>query len=200
MLLSLALLTVAVIAHANPEAPEMPRLSPLAMELAPGQWREYRYVGGPSDGATVRWTWLERVEREGKNFQWFETAMQSGEKRLISKVLIDRTNPDAVPARILMQANDEAVVEMPAAMRARSADIMQLEGTSPKKVESAAVEVPAGQYSTMVYVVEQNGVIQRTYVSEDLPGMVLIETPGFRMELVAAGDGGRTEISLPEAE
>jgi hypothetical protein len=177
------------------EALTMPRLSPLAMDLPPGQWREYRYVGGPSNGARVRWTWLDTLEREGQSFQWFETRMIDGDSQTVSKVLANRSNPGAVPAVVLMQKNDQQVVEMPAAMRVRAADVLQLSGVPPKEIKLSEIEVPAGQFATTMYVIEQAGVTQRIHVSESLPGMVLIETPDFRMELVATGSDGQSLIA-----
>jgi len=177
------------------EALTMPQLSPLAMDLAPGQWREYRYVGGPSDGAIVRWTWLDTLERDGQSFQWFETRMNDGDSQTVSKVLANRSNPGAVPAAVLMQKDDQPVVEMPAAMRVRAADVLQLGDVPPKEIKLSEIEVPAGRFATTMYVVEQGGVTQRTYVSDSLPGMILIETPDFRMELVATGSDGQAAIA-----
>ena len=45
--------------------------NPIALGLSPGTWREYLLSGGPTDGATLRWTWLETEDHKGQSCRHF---------------------------------------------------------------------------------------------------------------------------------
>jgi hypothetical protein len=43
--------------------------------------------------------------------------------------------------------------------------------------------------------VADNGVCQKTHISKSMPGIVLTEAEGFRMELIALGSDGVSSIT-----
>ena len=77
--------------------------NPIALGLDAGEWREYQLSGGPTDGATLRWTWLETEKHNGQNYQWFETRLSSPGKRLTTKLLANPTRLSEPPRVVLMQ-------------------------------------------------------------------------------------------------
>jgi len=63
-----------------------------------------------------------------------------------------------------------------------------------QNVADKTIEVTAGKYATQLYTVFASGTIQKIYIAASLPGIVLTETEGFRMELVATGSDGESAI------
>jgi hypothetical protein len=174
--------------------------NPIALALDPGDWREYRLTGGPADGATLRWLWLETEEHDGQTYQWFETQFSAPGKRLVTKMLANPARLGEAPRVVLMKADDRPAQSMPGELRQKAVELLNYAGQQPaKSVEQVSIEVPAGSYATTFYSVVANGVNQKTYISESLPGIVLIETEEFRMELIALGDDGVSAITEPPA-
>jgi hypothetical protein len=187
----------AVASDARENGGEIAPLDPLAMKLAPGQWREYRFTGGATAGATVRWTWLEKEERGDETLQWFETRMEGNGQTLISRILGSIDDPVAPPVRVIMQTANMPPREMPEEMRQMAAPALKRNLLNPPELltEKRIVEVPAGKFTTDVYVSNIGGDLARTYFSRDLPGMVSYEAVAGGMELIAFGDDGTTSVS-----
>lgn len=182
--------------HRVPVGEPVP-LDPLAMGLEPGQWREYRFVGGSTGGAVVRWTWLETEQHDDHTYQWFETAMTHKDRRTVSRVLGNRDDPGSPPARVIMQTGETPAMEMPAEMRKLAAPALQRYALNPpRKLDAPAeVDVPAGRFVATVFEAGDGASSSRSYFADTLPGIVLYEGPGGGMELVAFGGGGKTAIS-----
>lgn len=195
LLVGAALLAATAVRAADPDS-EIAPLDPLAMKLAPGEWREYRFTGGATKGTSVRWTWLETVEQEDGTYQWFETTMNQNDQVLVSRILGSLDDPAAPPVRVIMQTANMPPREMPEEMRLMAAPALKRNTLNPptKLPEPMSVEVPAGTYATTVYESNISGSINRTYYSETLPGMVLFENDAGGMELVAYGNDGTTAI------
>lgn len=197
---SLAALLASGVAHGqtgrNPSA-EVAPLDPLAMRLAPGQWREYQFTGGATEGSTVRWTWLETEQQAGQTYQWFETRMEQNGQVLISRVLGSIDDPIAPPVRVIMQTGDMPPREMPEEMRQMAAPALKRNLLNPpvQLPEAATIEVPAGKFAATVYESRIGGEVARTYYSTELPGMISYEAAAGGMQLTAYGSGGKTAIS-----
>ncbi len=187
----------ATTAWAEDNQMEVAPLDPLAMKLAPGEWREYRFTGGATKGSTVRWTWLETVKKDDGTYQWFETSMNQNGQTLVSRVLGNIDNPVSPPIRVIMQTADMPPREMPKEMRQMAAPALNRNVLNPPEIlpEGKSIEVPAGSFTTTVYESKIGGDISRTYYSEELPGMVLFEGAAGGMELIAYGDDGTSAIS-----
>ncbi|MDH3510975.1 MAG: hypothetical protein OER85_09000 [Gammaproteobacteria bacterium] len=172
------------------------RLDPLSTDLEPGTWREYRFTGGASDQASVRWTWLESVAVDGQAFRWFETRRIAGNNVTIIKILASSNDPAALPLRVIMQINDMQPVEMPETMRAAAATVLYRDAVNPLELAQAetVVEVPAGTFTAAVYEGKQADASYRVYYDSSLPGMIRTDSGAGRMELVAFGDGDKTAI------
>jgi hypothetical protein len=169
--------------------------NPIALGLDPGEWREYRLSGGATDGATLRWTWLETEEHDGQSYQWFETRLTTPGRRLVTKLLANPARLDEIPRIVLMQNNDAPPQSMPSALGQKAVELLNYAGQMPaQSVAEETIEVTAGKYTTQLYTVFANGTIQKIYIATSLPGIVLSETEEFRMELVATGDGGESTI------
>jgi hypothetical protein len=179
------------------EAPEVAPLDPLAMKLAPGQWREYRFTGGATAGSIVRWTWLETEQQEGETLQWLETRMEQNEKVLISRILGSLDDPTAVPLRVIMQTDGMPPREMPEEMRQMAAPALKRNLLNPptRLGEPKTVQVPAGEFVTTVYESRVGGDVSLTYYSTDLPGMISYEATAGGMVLVAFGNDGSSAIN-----
>jgi hypothetical protein len=170
--------------------------NPIALGLDPGEWREYRLSGGPTDGATLRWTWLETEEYDGQSYQWFETRLDSPDRHLVTRLLANPTRLSEPPRVVVMQMNDNPPQSMPDELRQKSVELLNYAGQTPaNSVAEETLEVAAGKYQTKLYTVIANGVTQKTYLSESLPGIVLTETESFRMELTATGNDGKSAIT-----
>jgi hypothetical protein len=196
LLLAGAVLFTATAARSADETSDIAPLDPLAMKLAPGEWREYRFTGGATEGTTVRWTWLETVEQEDGSYQWFETTMNQNGQALVSRILGSVDDPAAPLIRVIIQTADMPPREMPEEMRLMAAPALKRNTLNPptKLPEAKSVEVPAGTYTTTVYESNISGAVNRTYYSETLPGMILFENDAGGMELVAFGNDGTTAI------
>jgi hypothetical protein len=190
-----ALIAVSVAAAENKQT-DIPPLDPLAMKLAPGEWREYHFTGGATKGSTVRWTWLEKVELEGSSYQWFETQMNQNNQKMISRILGSLDNPTEPPIRVIMQTADMPPREMPEEMRLLAAPALKRNLLNPpsKLSDTKDIEVPAGKFTTTVYESSIGGDLSRTYYSTDLPGMISYEAAAGGMELIAYGTDGKTAI------
>jgi hypothetical protein len=170
--------------------------NPIALGLDTGEWREYRLSGGATDGATLRWTWLETEEHDGQSYQWFETQLISPDRHMVTKLLANPTRLSESPRVVLMQMNDNPPQSMPDELRQKSVELLNYAGqTVAKSVAEEKLEVAAGIYETKLYTVIANGVTQKIYISEALPGIVLTETEGFRMEMTATGNDGKSAIT-----
>jgi hypothetical protein len=170
--------------------------NPIALGLDPGEWREYRLSGGPTDGATLRWTWLETEEHDGQSYQWFETQLSSPDRRLVTRLLANPTRLSESPRVVVMQMNDNPPQSMPDELRKKAVELLNYAGQTPAtSIADEKLEVAAGTYETKLYSVTANGVTQKTYLSESLPGIVLTETESFRMELTATGNDGKSAIT-----
>jgi hypothetical protein len=170
--------------------------NPIALGLDTGEWREYRLSGGPTDGATLRWTWLETEEHEGQSYQWFETRLDSPDRHLVTKSLANPSRLSEPPRVVVVQVNDNPPQSMPNELRQKSVELLNYAGQTPaNSVAEETLEVAAGKYQTKLYIVIANGVTQKTYISESLPGIVLTETESFRMELTATGNDGKSAIT-----
>lgn len=197
LLLSAVTFAVLSIDGVFAEDDEIAPIDPLAMRLAPGEWREYRFTGGATDGSTVRWTWLETEEVDGETHQWFETYMERNGQVIVSRILGSLDDPAAIPRRVIMQTGEMPPREMPEEMRQMAAPALKRNLLNPptRLAEPETVEVPAGEFSTTVYESNVAGQVSQTYYSTELPGMVLFQGDAGGMELVAWGSDGETAIS-----
>lgn len=169
--------------------------NPVALGLTPGTWREYRLTGGPTDGATLRWTWLETENHDGQSYQWFETRLTSPGKRLVTKLLANPARLTEAPRVVIMKMNDNPAQSMPGQLRQKSLELLNYAGQTPaESVTEETIDVVAGTFKTSRYNVQANGITQKTYISESLPGIILTEAEGFRMELIALGSDGEAAI------
>jgi hypothetical protein len=203
-LFALTLLTIIAInnliavsvASAEDKQTDIPPLDPLAMKLASGEWREYRFTGGATKGSTVRWTWLETVELDGRSYQWFETQMNQTDQKMLSRILGSLDNPTEPPIRVIMQTAQMPPREMPEEMRLLAAPALKRNLLNPpsKLPDTKNIEVPAGKFTTTVYESSVGGDVSRTYYSTDLPGMISYEASAGGMELIAYGSDGKTAI------
>jgi hypothetical protein len=201
--MALALTAGQSIAQAEASSPQEAGLiipveltNPIALGLDAGVWREYSLSGGPTDGATLRWTWLETEEHDGQSYQWFETRLDSPDRRLITKLLANPRKLSEPPRVVVMQMNDNPPQSMPNDLRQKSVELLNYAGQTPaSSVAEETLEVAAGKYQTKLYTVLANGVTQKTYISDSLPGIVLTETESFRMELTATGNDGKSAIT-----
>lgn len=186
-----------VLAEPPANSTEIAPLDPLAMRLAPGEWREYRFTGGATEGSTVRWTWLETEQQGDETYQWFETRMEQNGQVLISRVLGSIDDPIAPPVRVIMQTGDMPPREMPEEMRLLSAPALKRNLLNPptQLTDPVTIEVPAGKFTTTVYESHISGAVAQTYYSTDLPGMISYEAAAGGMQLTAYGSGGKTSIS-----
>ena len=65
----------------------------------------------------------------------------------------------------------------------------------PTYIGTETITVGAGTFETEVYEFVSDGDIVRGYISQSLPGMVLMEGDGTRMELMGSGSNGRSAIT-----
>jgi hypothetical protein len=203
LFMALALTAGQSIAQAEASSPQEAGLiipveltNPIALGLDAGVWREYSLSGGPTDGATLRWTWLETEEHDGQNYQWFETQLSTQDRKMVTKLLANPSRLSEAPRVVLMKVNNAPAQSMPNELRQKSVELLNYAGQTPaKSVADETLEVVAGKYKTKLYSIFANGVTQKTYISESLPGIVLTETEGFRMELIAIGSDGSSAIT-----
>lgn len=181
----------------NPPETVIPveQTNPIALALAPGTWREYQLSGGPTDGATLRWTWLETEISDGQSYQWFETQLTSPNKKLVTRILANPDHLSEPPRVVIMQMNDGPAQSMPKELRQKAVELLNNSGQTPaKSITTEKTKVLAGTYQTTIYEVVTNGLTQKTYISDSLPGLVLTETDAFRMELSATGTDGKSAL------
>ncbi len=176
--------------------PGMNPLTHAGTIMKSGQWREYSISGGDVDGAIFRWLWLDTEERNGHEYRWVEmNAIAEGEESTI-KMLFDTENPSNPPIDFIVKAAGQPAIRVPAGMMqaAPGADT-DSDYQEPVATGAEQVSVPAGEFEATVYESLVDGRKLRTYVSESLPGMVLVVGPNTRMELIAYGDDGKPTIT-----
>ena len=94
-----------------------------------------------------------------------------------------------------MQNNDAPPQSMPSELGQKAVELLNYAGQMPAQgVADETIDVTAGKYATQVYTVFANGTIQKIHIATSLPGIVLSETEGFRMELAATGSDGESSI------
>ena len=199
---ALAIYLLASVAFAEKtDAPEaaiivpVEQTNPVALGLSPGTWHGYRLSGGPTDGAALRWTWLETEEHNGRTYQWFETQLTTPNRRLVTKLLANPARLSEAPRAVLMKVNDTPAQSMPNELRQKAIELLNYAGQTPaNSVADETIKVIAGTYATQLYTVVANGLTQKIYLSAELPGIVLTETSDFRMELIATGSDGISAI------
>ena len=183
-------------APAKGAPPGMNPLTHAGTIMKSGQWREYRISGSDIDGAIFRWLWLDTEERDGQEYRWVEmNAVAEGEQSTI-KMLLDTKNPSNPPVDFIMKAAGQPAIRVPAGMMQAgpSADTGS-DYQEPVAAGTEQVSVPAGEFEATVYESLVDGRELRTYVSESLPGMLLVVGPNARMELIAYGDDGKPTIT-----
>ncbi len=169
----------------------------MLMNNASGEWREYRIAGGPSDGAVLRWAFLETEERNGEPYQWLEMQMAADDIRIITRTLVNRDTPEKPPIAAIIKHGEQPAVEMPAEMIQQSLSGLPVP-SAPRRIGPATVNVPAGRFETTAFESEFEGQVTRLYVSESV-GLILTEGAGpdgkpVRMELTAAGAGATSAL------
>lgn len=172
---------------------ELPSL--LGVKIAPGQWREYRNVGGGPlyDGRRTRVAYFGTERVAGDPYQWIEYSSIGESPKQVTRDLVSLTNPGEVPVETIID------VDGPVNPASRpTCDPLEHRVVSYEEAGKKVVHVPAGTFETTVFTYRSVGVAQKAYVStRDPKGIVLIETPTLRMELIAAGGGAKSQVHGP---
>ncbi len=161
-----------------------------------GQWREYKISGGDVDGAIFRWLWLDTEERDGHEYRWVEMYAIAEDEKSTIKMLFDTENTSNPPVEFIVKASGQPPIRLPAGMiKPPPGADAGAQNETPVAVGTEQVSVPAGDFEALVYESFVDGRELRTFVSESLPGMVLVVGPNARMELIAYGDDGKPTIT-----
>ncbi len=183
---------LAVLASAAAHAQMPAALSTLVgARIAPGQWREYRNVGGGPlyDGRVTKVAYFETERLVNVDYQWIEFSSVDAKTRQVSRELVSLADPAEPPLRTLIYIDPPI---NPATLP--GCDPLEHPKTRFKMSGHETVRVPAGTFPTTVFVYRSLGVEHKAYVSaRDPKGIVMIETPTLRTELVAAGDGAASQ-------
>ena len=147
-------------------------------------------------------TWLEREVVEGVEHQWMEMEFDAQGQRMISKRLTNLGASGPVFREMIIKLGDEPAMLV-------SSEMLQMgmgaalevnppapeAGEEPVYVGTETITVGAGTFETDVYEFRSEGEVVRGYIAKSLPGMVLMEGDGMRMELMDSGRDGRSAIT-----
>ncbi len=162
----------------------------LGVRVAPGQWREYRNVGGGPryDGRRIKVAYFGTEPLLGVEYQWIEFSSVGQKTRQITRELVSLADPAEPPLRTQLY-----IVPPINPATLPGCDPLEHPHTEFKVVGRETVRVPAGTFQTTVFSYRSLGVEQKAYVSaQDPKGIVMIETPTLRTELVSAGGGAES--------
>jgi hypothetical protein len=164
----------------------------LGVKVAPGQWREYRNVGGGRlyDGRDTKVSYFRTEHLAIGDYQWIEFGSVGQKPQETSRVLVSLADPAEPPLRTLVEV--DAPIN-PATLP--GCDPLEHPRTQFRLIGDETVRVPAGTFLTTVFAYRSLGVEHKAYVSaRDPKGIVMIETPTLRTELVAAGGGAESRL------
>lgn len=189
--LILAALAALVFGTAHAQMPAaLPAL--LGVKIAPGQWREYRNVGGGPlyDGRRTKVAYFTTEHFDGRDYQWIEFSGAGRKPREVSRMLISLADPSEPPLRSIIDVDAQI---NPATIP--GCDPLEHAPTQFKRIGQRTVHVPSGTFGATVFSYRSLGVAHEVYVSaRDPKGIVMIETPTLRTELVASGGGAVSQL------
>jgi len=175
-----------------------------------GAWSEFRMVGGPNDGATMRMSIVGAERREGAPYIWLEIAMRgygagrgeraAGPQLMISKILVPGLGPGmGRPAATIVKIDDVPAMEMPQGRPGPgTARPTGLENCLNAKIVGwESVTVPAGTFRAL-HIAGASG-HSDSWVDPDLP-FALVKEAGndegqSQMVLVSHGTGAQSRIT-----
>lgn len=163
----------------------------LGVRIEAGQWREYRNVGGGHlyDGGRTRIAYLETERFDGRDYQWVEYSDLGTPARHVTRSLVSMSDPSQAPLRSV-ESLDAPVPEREPTCDASAGANVRYEIAGER-----TVHVPAGTFPATAIEYTSFGVKHTAYVSTaDPKGIVLIETPNLRTELVASGSGAKSGL------
>lgn len=180
------------------------------VERAPavGTWASYNWVGGQSDGSTMRFAVIGREPREGKPHYWFELILENPQRGAQGKVIMQMLTPglgaQASGIRsVVMKTGDQPAMRIPEQMvrmmaanmgsnlateMARSCQEMEVIGWE-------QVTVPGGSFRALHLRHARNGM--DAWVQSDLNfGMIKATMKdGSTMALSGQGTGAKSSIT-----
>lgn len=164
----------------------------LGVEIAPGQWREYRNVGGGSlyDGRRSKVAYFRNERFDGRDYQWIEFSSVGRKPSEVSRMLISLSDPSEPPLRSIVDVDAEI---NPASVP--GCDPLDHSPTDFTRLGKQTVRVPAGTFRATVFAYRSLGVAHKAFIStRDPKGIVMIETPTLRTELTASGGGAESQV------
>lgn len=184
-----------------PSSVDANQFNPLGFFSDPGTWMEFR-MQSPDMSGDMKITWLEREVVEGAEYQWMEMELDAQGQRMISKRLTNIGTSGPIFQEMILKIGDEpAVVFSPAMLQMGMGAAFEISppapetGEEPVYVGTETVTVGAGTFETDVYEFRSDGEVVRGYIANSLPGMVLMEGEGMRMELMGSGNNGQSAIT-----
>lgn len=147
-------------------------------------------------------TWLEREVVGGVEYQWMEMELDAEGQRMISKRLTNLGASGPVFREMIIKLGDEPAMLVSSEMLQMGMGAAFEVGPpapeaeeEPVYVGTETVTVGAGTFETDVYEFRSDGEVTRGYIAQSLPGMVLMEGDGMRMELMGSGNNGQSAIT-----
>ncbi|MEM9567697.1 MAG: hypothetical protein AAF974_05265 [Cyanobacteria bacterium P01_E01_bin.34] len=190
------------VAQVPPSPVDANQLNPLGLFSDPGTWMEFR-MQSPEVSGDMKITWLEREVREGIEYQWVELALDAQGERVISKRLTNLSDSGPIFREMIIKlGNEPAMLVSSEMLQMGMGAAFEMGGTpepdageEPIFVGTETVTVGAGTFEVDVYEFPSDGEVVRGYIATSLPGVVLMEGDGMRMELMGSGNGGQSVIT-----
>ena len=185
----------------SPSSVDTNQFNPLGLFSEPGTWMAFR-MQSPDLAGDMKITWLEREVVEGVEYQWMEMELDAQGQRMISKRLTNLEDSGPVFRETIVKLGNEPAMLV-------SSEMLQMgmgaafevgppapeAGEEPVYVGTETVTVGAGTFEADVYEFRSDGEVVRGYIAQSLPGMVLMEGDGMRMELMGSGSNGQSAIT-----
>ncbi len=160
-----------------------------------GGWSEYQVTSKAQKPWKMK---IAIVGKEGDAY-WYETAVETKEGRMVSKVLVSGNPEDKKNARrMIVKMGNQPAMEMPVQMM-QSAPDSQAPTQKWKMVDKGkeSIKVPAGTFSTQHMQYEDGETVADTWLNKDISpyGMVKSQSKDVEMVLLGYGTGAKTLIT-----